>query len=165
MNALTRSQIFAPYASVLSTKEQQTITKSTIDPQVEVLNHAIKYNPLVIDANKQYENNHNGETDGILVNANQKDSFNLESSIYKEDKQKQKSLSPLKMMFKNNKDKDNKNQLDTSKDPTTFTFNESLIKQVEEIGYNRDYIITCLKNNESNYCTASYFLLMKQFDN
>jgi hypothetical protein len=170
MNIITRSQVFAPYGSGISQKEQQQSNEGfQMDKNLVVLNKALKFNPMVIDVNKQYEHNNNGETEGLPVNANQQDSFNLESSLYRDDqneKQKQKSMSPLKMMLKlNQKEKDVKStQLDLSKDPTMTNLNESLIKQVEEIGYSRDYIITCLRNNESNYCTASYYLLMKQFD-
>lgn len=163
VNVNTRSHIMAPFGSIASIKEeqkQQTITSQLVKG-VPTNNHYLKFNPLVYEANKQYENNHNDENDaGFLIYPNQQESFNLESSLYDDCKeQKQKKYSPIKP-FKVEISKEMKQQQDQNKE--ICNYNESLIRQVEEIGYSRDYIITCLRNLECNYCTASYYLLMKQ---
>lgn len=165
VNVHTRSHIMAPFGSVSSIKEeqkQQTITSQLVKG-LPINNHFMKFNPLVFEANKQYENNHNDENDaGFLIYPNQQESFNLESSLYDDCKeQKQKKYSPIKP-FKVEITKEMKQQQDQNKE--ICNYNESLIRQVEEIGYSRDYIITCLRNLECNYCTASYYLLMKQVD-
>lgn len=33
------------------------------------------------------------------------------------------------------------------------------LKEVEKIGFNKDYIIKCLLENEINYATSSYYIL------
>lgn len=165
VNVNTRSHIMAPFASNISFNEEQK--QPTIESQLikglPINNNFIKFNPLVFEANKQYENNHNNENDnGFLIYPNQQESFNLESSLYDDCKeQKQKKYSPVKQN-KVEMTKELKQQQETKE--IMCNYNESLIKQVEEIGYSRDYIITCLRNQECNYCTASYYLLMKQVE-
>ena len=34
------------------------------------------------------------------------------------------------------------------------------MKKVEELGYKKDFILKCLLNNDVNYATAAYYLLM-----
>ena len=38
---------------------------------------------------------------------------------------------------------------------------EKVIKQLYELGYNKNYVLKQLNNNEINYCTSSYYLLLK----
>ena len=40
-----------------------------------------------------------------------------------------------------------------------FSLDENILKEVEGIGYKKDYLIKALKHNEVNYATASYFIL------
>ena len=46
----------------------------------------------------------------------------------------------------------------------TFTneeiLDEEIIKKVESFGYKKDYIKKCIANNEINYCSATYYLLL-----
>ena len=37
---------------------------------------------------------------------------------------------------------------------------ESVIENVEKLGYKKDYVKKCVINNEINYCTATYYLLL-----
>ena len=40
---------------------------------------------------------------------------------------------------------------------------DEVLKEIEEkIGYDRKYLIQCLKNNEINYATATYYLILKE---
>lgn len=39
---------------------------------------------------------------------------------------------------------------------------EIIVLLVEQMGYPRDYIIKCLNNNELNYATSGYFLLVNK---
>ena len=42
-------------------------------------------------------------------------------------------------------------------------FSEEIIKEIEEkIGYDQKYLKNCLKNNEINYATATYYLMIKE---
>ncbi len=35
---------------------------------------------------------------------------------------------------------------------------ESVVQQVEMMGYPREYVVRCLNNNELNYATTGYYL-------
>ena len=46
----------------------------------------------------------------------------------------------------------------------TFTccLYDDIIKDIEEIiGYNKKYLVKCIRNNEINYATATYYLMLK----
>ena len=46
----------------------------------------------------------------------------------------------------------------------TFTCGlcDDIIKDIEElIGYDRKYLVQCLRKNEINYATATYYLMLK----
>lgn len=183
-NMLTRSLLIGPNNTNQSQKDTNPKNQEG-SIKLEVLDKAIKFNHNTIDANKQYEYNITGvKTDLAFANIVKNDSFNLESSLYKDNNSKVKknlnysnyqnnNSSIKKSNNKDNKDnyydgntlsrENNKSMnLDYSKEAKLELFNESLIKQIEDFGYSRDYIITCLRNNENNYCTACYYLLMKQ---
>ena len=50
---------------------------------------------------------------------------------------------------------DRKNKLN---EKNNLNINENAVKFVEDFGYNREYIIKSLLNNELNHCTATYYL-------
>ena len=37
---------------------------------------------------------------------------------------------------------------------------ENVLQNVEKFGYKKDYVKKCVVNNEINYCTATYYLLL-----
>ena len=39
-----------------------------------------------------------------------------------------------------------------------LSINDYFVKKVEELGYDRDYIIKCLEKNELNSATTAYYL-------
>ena len=49
-------------------------------------------------------------------------------------------------------------------DSSTLIIDESIIKNMESLGYKKDYIQKTLNNNELNYASATYFLLLNQTD-
>ena len=184
-NCLTKSLILAPcHTSINGGMKNEKKQFVTVDPEEdlnnqekeEVLveqktdwtqselqfnNELIKFAPCVIDANRQYEkNNTGGEIDnGLLINPNLQGSLNLESSIFRDDKlhnnQKvKKFFDPYSTTkISSGTDRNNYNSMNV--------YNESILQQMELIGYSREYVVNCLRNNELNYCTACYYLLMK----
>ena len=47
----------------------------------------------------------------------------------------------------------------------TFTCGlcDDIIKDIEElIGYKKSYLVQCLRKNEINYATATYYLMLKE---
>ena len=57
--------------------------------------------------------------------------------------------------IEDDKSNDKKNKI---KENNNFNINENALKFVEDFGYNREYIIKCLLNDELNHCTATYYL-------
>lgn len=176
-NLLTRSRHLAPKNSLISKDSNIDNINTFIYKNLSINNNAIKLNPRVYDVTKKYESNvtrsMNKKID--IINNNLNESFNLESSLYKEKKKNNgnsnsNNQSPYKnYKFNNyiNKQKLNINKnfnTDMSKDQGIVNYNESIVKQIEELGYTRDYILSSLRNNECNYCTACYYLLIKQIN-
>lgn len=42
---------------------------------------------------------------------------------------------------------------------STAIIDENILKNMEALGYKKEYVQKCITNNEVNYCTATYFLL------
>ena len=42
---------------------------------------------------------------------------------------------------------------------STAIIDENILKNMETLGYKKEYVQKCITNNEVNYCTATYFLL------
>lgn len=145
---------------------------------LEVLNTAMHLNALVKEANRNYECVQIGEVDNVLPRQN---SVNLTSSLYNDSREgkegkegkegredskrrlSQKDLNSLAMIAQKKSFKGVKfgnNELNIME--YNSNFNDSYIKEIEILGYERDYIVRCLRNNDLNYCTAFYYLLSKK---
>ena len=48
--------------------------------------------------------------------------------------------------------------------PSTMILDEKVIKNMEQFGYNKEYIQKCIFNNDVNYCHATYYLLLNSSD-
>ena len=46
---------------------------------------------------------------------------------------------------------------------STTILDENIIKNMENLGFQKDYVQKCITNNEINYCSATYFLLLNNF--
>jgi hypothetical protein len=51
-----------------------------------------------------------------------------------------------------------KKKIKNNKNKNSFHIDENALKFVEDFGYNRNYIIESLMNDELNHCTATYYL-------
>lgn len=163
-NSDTKSFILAPFNTSQRNNPEENTGKELLSYQ----NNLVAYAPCVIDAVRAYEKFNNGDKDsGNHVRSNLNDTFNLESSLYKEGNK------PI-ILFNNQRIQQNelatgKNRFSSYKDITKGlnsygVYNESIINQMMEIGYTKEFIIQSLRNNELNYCTATYFLLMKHVE-
>jgi len=45
-----------------------------------------------------------------------------------------------------------------------FLKDDEIVMKVEKFGYPKEYLIKCLKNNELNYATTTYYLLKENDD-
>ena len=46
---------------------------------------------------------------------------------------------------------------------STTILDENIIKNMENLGFQKDYVQKCITNNEINYCSATYYLLLNNF--
>ena len=179
-NCQTKSFILAPYNSVEKNIEKLEKIEKIKDVKegegegekpkslltglyanLPIENKAMYYAPCVIDVNREFERKYYDDVDeGKLIGQINQGSFNLESSIFIEDSKGR--ASKVNDFGSWRKSKINKEYNSTS---SYGVYNDSIIAQMVELGYPKEYTIQCLKNNDLNYCTACYYLLMKNVEN
>ena len=163
-NNETKSRILTPFNTMISgenSRNNNSLTKNlTLDnflnKNIKIDNDILEIGNKVKEHYRLYELNNNNEIDnGIMIYTEKSNSSS--NSIQSKDN---------KLFFINtNLNKDNaKNEKNSNKNKTSDHYKkEKILNQLEEFGYNKEYMIRCLKNNELNYATASYFI-MKYYD-
>lgn len=166
-NVATKSHILAPFNSSL---KDSLVEEYEYD--LEVNNEMMKLIGKVKEANHQYELNNNNEFDyGVIKKQNSKEK--------EKEKDRSSSATPFEMNSglisppqdnpSNRYSGINTPRSDslthktkpksTSMTTQTFVIDEEVIKQVEEMGYTRDYILKSLNNNDLNHSTTCYYIL------
>ena len=157
-NINTKSIILAPFNSSFLLNDEITLSLiDNYDKDLIVKNHLIKFSVKVKELNRIYELNNNGEIDNgvvITLDSNDKKFYdNISPSPYNNisfySKGQSKPFSPNNELDENYK-KQEKNEI-----------NDFALNELVKLGYLKPYIRECLYNNEKNYATASYFLLVK----
>mgnify|MGYP002624184704 CR=1 FL=1 len=176
-NVHTKSFILAPFNTSMTDDENNTFPKYNNisfnnklekkkeitdfnNPDLKILNGAIKYVAKVKDLNRNYELNNNQEIDnGVVILPNDSDEKN----------KKENDISPLNGSYNNNKvctkpfsapneieevNNDNKKK---EKDE----INEKALEILENLGYKKSFVKESIINNNFNYATASYRLIVK----
>ena len=143
-------------------KKNKSITDFN-NPDLKILNEAIKYVSKVKELNRNYELNNNQEIDnGVVINQNdsnekyKKDKYNksnISSKILSyNSKMISKHLSP-----RNENNDDNNKNINKYKDE----INDEVLDVLEKLGYNKSFIKESIIKNIFNYATASYRLIVK----
>ena len=154
-NNQTKSVILAPFNS---SNENESFVFYGEAEQPLIENNVIRFGNGVKEINRNYELNNNGEIDhGVIIVSRQEQYSNNNLNDNKSPDvgdysvpHKSKGFTPVDKSNNNNKYTNSNKRL-----------NEKVIKELVELGYNKQYIYDCLKHNECNYCTASYHLLNK----
>ena len=154
----TKSLILAPYNTCISFFDDfSESNEENKDLKIEM--NICKFKGEAQLSNIKYEMSNNDEFDNGVIKTNPGYSLssfssfsqNLKNDILDEDKNEKKKET------NNNSNFEGKNKNNFYKN-----FRQDIIKEIEEkIGYNRDYLIQCLKNDEINYATATYYLMLK----
>ena len=161
-NVNTKSLILAPFnSSYIINDESQISLIDNINEELFIKNNIIKFSVKVKELNRIYELNNNGEIDNgvvISMDTNEKKYYNnISPSPYNNgsfySKGQSKPFSPNNELDDNFNKKDIK---DKEKD-----ISENALNELAKLGYLKPYVRECLHNNEKNYATASYFLLVK----
>ena len=139
------------------------------NPELKILNGAMKYAQRVRDQNRNYELNNNLEIDnGKVKIPNDSDEKNKKEKKPKKDKENSpynnsfskinsKHISPFHEFEddKKNKNKNNEKEKDI--------LNEKALEIVESLGYKKSFIKESIINKNFNYATTSYRLTVKYF--
>ena len=163
-NIKTKSLILAPFNTSIEEDESKSEV-SIIDNncnEISIENKIIKFSVKVKELNRIYELNNNGEIDnGIVISmdSNEKQFYNnISPSPYNVgsffSKGNSKAISPINELEDN---LSSKRELKENKKEII----EDALNEISKLGYLKPYVRECLNNNEKNYATASYFLLVK----
>ena len=147
----TKSIILAPYNTAISYFDDSFDSNKGIYKEIKVENNICKYKGEVHVSNIKYEMSNNDEFDNGVIKSGQNNSLS--------------SYSSYSNLLKNENNKEKNNNLsfdDKNKNHMEKKFCKEIIKEIEEkIGYDKSYLIKCLKNEEINYATATYYLMLK----
>ena len=176
----TKSLILAPFNTSAGENEY-------LNSEIDLENNQIKYNGKVRELNKNYELNNNGEIDTGMIISPSGNTFNsLKNESFNEgsgDLGNNKLRSDMIMSLRNsglcspnpeevNKlNFGNKSSLASPKSKiisvnnngVVFNINEDVLNLVVGIGYSANFVVKSIVSNEVNYATASYYLLLKDF--
>ena len=169
-NVNSKSFILTPFNTSITEESDEyeddsEKEKSIIDinnPDLQILNGAIKFKQKVRDLNRNYELNNNQEIDnGIVITHNDsEDEINKNSSGYDKDLSKRKTsskgISPL-----NEKEENNFNNKMEINNNNNEVINENALNILENLGYKKTFVREWLNYNYFNYATAGYHLIVK----
>ena len=141
LKGVTKSEILAPYNTYVIIPDMDNRN------DIKIENNICRFNFKAQLSNLKYELSNNQEFDNGII----KTIYNSVENDYDQ--------------IIKNKDKEMSQSLNLSLDSAeTFTccLYDDIIKDIEEIiGYNKKYLVKCLRNNEINYATATYYLMLK----
>ncbi len=184
-NVKTKSFILAPFNSSIEPDNNDESIIDNNNKELIIKNNVIKFSVKVKEINRIYELNNNGEIDNgvvISMDSNEKKIYNnLSPSPYNNmspspynnmspspynnmspspnnnnsfyNKGKSKPFSP------NNEIEDNFIKKEYKEKKKVIC--EDALNELVKLGYLKPYVRECLHNNEKNYATASYYLLVK----
>ena len=139
---VTKSDILAPYNSYSKRPDQD------IYNDLKIENDICRFNFKAQLSNIKYQLSNNQEFDNGIIKT-------MYNSVEKDTNKKNK-----------NNNSEMTQTLNLSLDSAeTFTCGlcDDVIKDIQDlIGYNKNYLVHCLRNNEINYATATYYLMLKE---
>ena len=145
----TKSIILAPYNTGISFFGDSYYSIKEIYKEIKIENNICKYKGDAQVSNIKYEMSNNNEFDNGVIKTRKSNTLTSFSSY--SDKNKSNNKKSITLSFD---DKD-KNFLGKK------FFCTEIIEDIEKkVGYDRNYLIQCLKDDEVNYATATYYLML-----
>jgi serine/threonine protein kinase len=164
-NGNTKSLIYAPYNTyiennnndenidnILSSFEEVQIYK-----EIQIMNDICKFGWRAQQENIQYELSNNGDFDNGLIKTQKEEDF----------KKKNEKIEKL-YLNKNEFDKKrgpntSRDNLDIEEEMESIKLNYEILDKIEqELGYDKKYIIGCIRKSKVNYATGTYYLLSRE---
>ena len=155
----TKSIIFAPYNSYIEeTRANMKFEEDKIYEELEILNDVCKFGWKVQQANIKYELSNNNDFDnGVIKTQKEEDIKNQNEKIEK--KYEEKILNDRISGINTPRVRSANDSFEESE---KIIIKKEIIKQIEkDVGYDRKYIINCIRKNKINYATATYYLLSR----
>jgi serine/threonine protein kinase len=156
-NITTKSSLLAPYNTLIQNEESlsedyQDEFDDLANPKIKLENEILIINNKTKEFNLNYELNNNGECDnGMLINTKTEtiSSANNQSQISSRNE--------------NEDDLDDNSDNDENEDEHEKK-TEKILEEIERIGYDRKYVMNCVKNNELCHASAIFYLMMNYKD-
>jgi serine/threonine protein kinase len=146
----TKSIILAPYNTFVTYFNDASGDEYYINKEIKIENNICKYRGGVQVSNIKYQISNNDIFDNGIIKTIQAYSISNLSSL-------SQNLNTEEIKKSNNLSVDdmNKNNIENN-------FCEDIIQEIEDkVGFDKNYLIQCLKNDEVNYATATYYLMLK----
>ena len=156
----TKSIILAPYNTFIHFFNESNSDSNIINDEIKIENNICKFKGEAQISNIQYQMSNNDEFDNGIIKTMSSctiSSFSSFSHNFNDDIN-------INLKKDNYKKKNNNLSLDDKNKETNFC--EDIIQEIEDkVGYDKNYQIQCLRNDEVNYATATYFLLLEDRQN
>ena len=181
-NITNKSSILAPYNSIISESDDitQRISIKSNDSfddfnnsKIKLENELIAFSKKIKEFNRLYELNNNGEVDnGVLINSKTQSSANLtdrSSSNKSKSDALNINISNSNSLLLNENNEEKKNKTNRGKNNSRKSLDEemekhiksnNILEQMKLMGYNRNYVLDCVKKNELCHASAVYYLMM-----
>jgi len=158
-NITTKSSLLAPYNTLIQNEESFSEEGDNPDefddlanPNIILENDILIINNKIKEFNLNYELNNNGECDnGMLINTKTE---TISSSV--------NNQSQISSRNDNEDDIDDLSDNDENEEHEKKT--EKILEEIERIGYDRKYVMNCVKNNELCHASAIFYLMMNYKD-
>ena len=158
-NITTKSSLLAPYNTLIQNEESFSEEGDNPDefddlanPNIILENDILIINNKIKEFNLNYELNNNGECDnGMLINTKTE---TITTSV--------NNQSQISSRNENEDDIDDISDNDENEEHEKKT--EKILEEIERIGYDRKYVMNCVKNNELCQASAIYYLMMNYKD-
>ena len=162
LNVRTKSLILAPYNSMKNYYENEEEEEDESDDfnnlSLNLENGIILFANKVREFNINYELNNNDELDnGMLINT--------KTESYSTSLRNNTLTNNNKICFEEENNNSLKNDVKEKEENSNLIQNEKLkseniLNKIENLGYDRNYVKDCLKNNKICHATVIYYLMM-----
>ena len=150
----TKSVILAPYNTYITDQDENEYSDEDDENDLEIRNNICRYKGQVQISNIKYELSNNNEFDNGIFKTQNNTILNLSEDS---------KTSLYNNLLTNKTESLNLSCDDKDKNNFIGGFSEEILKEIEEkVGYDPQYVKLCLKKNEINYATATYFLMLKE---
>ena len=157
----TKSIIFSPFNSYIddinSYNNEIELEIKKLYANLKIENNICKYALVAQQDNIRYELSNNNDFDNGIIKTQK------EEDIEKQNQEIKKIYEGQILDKRNGLNSSKLRSTNNSFEANDYKIDEDIIKNIEEnIGYNSEYIINCIKKNKINYATATYYLLQKE---